>query len=261
MGSRENVEDTARRAEDLGYDVFHVPDHLGAPAPFPTLTTVAMATSTLRVGTNVLNAAFYRPALLARDVAALDALSDSRFELGLGTGYVKEEFDAAGIPFPSAGRRVDHLRETAEYMTETLPHVPILIAGNGDRVLRIAARSADIVGLTGGTTAPSGDDDPLADRIAHVREAAGDRFDALELGLALTARPVDDSARPDLTIARRALPGLSDEELLRHPGVLSGSPDEMAEKIRGDRDRYGISYVIVQARHTEAFGKVIARSK
>ncbi|KGI69725.1 LLM class F420-dependent oxidoreductase [Mycolicibacterium rufum] len=256
--SRNKIIESARRAEDLGYDVLHVPDHLGGPAPFPVMTAIAMATSTLRVGTFVLNAAFYRPALLARDVAALRDLSDGRFDLGLGTGYVKEEFEAAGIPFPTAGARVDHLRQTCEYMAEYLPDVPIMIAGNGDRVLRLAAQQADIVGLTGGDRAPSAGEDPLADRIAFVRAAAGDRFDALELNIAITAMPLDGSGRPDLTIPRHFLPGLSDEELLRHPGVLSGSTAEMAERINGYRERYGISYVIVQDRHAEAFGDVIA---
>ncbi|MDN4520725.1 MULTISPECIES: LLM class F420-dependent oxidoreductase [Mycolicibacterium] len=255
--SRAELVDSARRAEDLGFDVLHVPDHLGGPAPFPVMTTIAMATTTLRVGTFVINSAFYRPALLARDVAALHDLSEGRFELGLGTGYVKEEFDAAGIPFPSARERVDHLKLTTEYMTEHLPDVPIMIAGNGDRVLRIAARSADIIGFTGGDRAATADEDPLADRIAFVRDAAGERFGDLELNLAVTAMPVDDSGRPDLTIPRISLPGLSDEELLRHPGVLSGSVDEIADRIRGYRDVYGINYLIVQMRHAEAFGKVI----
>jgi alkanesulfonate monooxygenase SsuD/methylene tetrahydromethanopterin reductase-like flavin-dependent oxidoreductase (luciferase family) len=146
---------------------------------------------------------------------------------------------------------------TIEYMTEHLPDVPIMIAGNGDRVLRIAARSADIIGFTGGDRAATADEDPLADRIAFVRDAAGERFGDLELNLAVTAMPVDDSGRPDLTIPRISLPGLSDEELLRHPGVLSGSVDEIAERIRGYRDVYGINYLIVQMRHAEAFGKVI----
>ncbi|UJL29040.1 TIGR03621 family F420-dependent LLM class oxidoreductase [Mycolicibacterium vanbaalenii] len=255
--SRAELVDSARRAEDLGFDVLHVPDHLGGPAPFPVMTTIAMATTTLRVGTFVINSAFYRPALLARDVAALHDLSEGRFELGLGTGYVKEEFDAAGIPFPSARERVDHLKLTTEHMTEHLPDVPIMIAGNGDRVLRIAARSADIIGFTGGDRAATADEDPLADRIAFVRDAAGERFGDLELNLAVTAMPVDDSGRPDLTIPRISLPGLSDEELLRHPGVLSGSVDEIADRIRGYRDVYGINYLIVQMRHAEAFGKVI----
>ncbi|UXA17248.1 LLM class F420-dependent oxidoreductase [Mycobacterium sp. SMC-4] len=257
VGSRAQLQDAARRAEDLGFDVLHVPDHLGGPAPFPVMTAVAMTTSTLRVGTFVINSAFYRPALLARDVSALHDLSGGRFELGLGTGYVKEEFDAAGIAFPSAGERVDHLELTTQYISARLPDVPIMIAGNGNRVLRIAARSADIIGLTGGDRAATVGQDPLAERIAHVRDAAGERFDRLELNLAITAMPVDDSGRPDLTIPRISLPGLSDEELLRHPGVLSGSADEIAERIRGYRDVYGISYLIVQMRHAEAFAKVI----
>jgi probable F420-dependent oxidoreductase len=256
--SRRKLEDAARRAEDLGFDVLLVPDHLGGPAPFPVMTTIAMATSTLRVGTFVMNSAFYRPALLARDAAALRDLSGGRLDLGLGTGYVEEEFVAAGIRYPSARERVDHLRETTDYMAEHLPDVPIMIAGNGDRVLRIAARSADIIGLTGGDRPASADEDPLADRIGFVREAAGERFDQLELNIAITAMPLDDSGMPDMKIPRHFLPGLSDEELLRHPGVLSGSADEIAERIRGYRDIYGISYVIVQDRHVEAFGKVIA---
>ncbi len=134
-----SLQEAARRAEDLGFDVVHVPDHLGGPAPFPVMTAIALAAPALRVGTFVVNSAFYRPALLARDVGALHELSEGRFELGLGTGYVKEEFDAAGLRFPSAGERVDHLRDTCEYMAEHLPDVPIMIAGNGDRALRIAA--------------------------------------------------------------------------------------------------------------------------
>ena len=115
-----------------------VPDHLGAPAPFPALVSAAEVT-TIRLGTFVLNAGFYKPALLARDVAAVDMLSDGRFELGLGTGYVREEFEAAELPFPSAGRRVDYLEHMTAYMQEHVTKVPILIAGAGDRVLTIAA--------------------------------------------------------------------------------------------------------------------------
>ncbi|MGE2714015.1 LLM class F420-dependent oxidoreductase [Mycolicibacterium litorale] len=253
------VQEAARRAEGQGFDVLHVPDHLGAPAPFPVLTAAAAATTTLRMGTFVLNAGFYRPALLARDVAALHELSAGRFELGLGAGYVRKEFEAAELPFPTARQRVDHLQHVTEYFAEHLPAVPVLIAGNGDRLLTVAARHADIIGLTGGDRAAEGDADPLAERIAFVRAAAGDRFDALELNVAITAMPVDDSGRPDLTIPRRFLPDLSDDQLLRHPGVLSGTPHDMADRLREYRDRYGISYVIVQAPHAEAFAKVIAQ--
>jgi probable F420-dependent oxidoreductase len=255
--SRAKVQDAARRAEDLGFDMLHVPDHLGAPAPFPALMSAGAATSTLRLGTFVLNAGFYKPALLARDVGAMRDLTDGRFELGLGTGYVRAEFEAAELPYPSARERIEHMQHVIEYMREHLPDMPILIAGNGDRVLTVAASQADIIGFTGGARAP-GADDPLAERIEFVRNAAGGRFDELELNIAITAMPLDDSGMPDLTIPRRFLPHLTDEELLRHPGVLSGSTRDMADRIRSYRDTYGVSYIIVQAPHAEVFAKVIA---
>jgi len=102
---QQSVQDWGRRAESMGYDVVHLPDHLYAPAPFPMLTAVAMATEKLRIGTFVLNAGFYKPALLARDAVDLDLLSDGRLDLGLGAGYVQAEFEAAELPFPSAGSR------------------------------------------------------------------------------------------------------------------------------------------------------------
>jgi probable F420-dependent oxidoreductase len=255
--SQSSVHEAARRAEDLGFDVLHVPDHLGAPAPFPTLMTAAQATTTLRVGTFVLNAGFYKPALLARDVTAMRDLSGGRFELGLGAGYVREEFEAAELPFTGARQRIEYLEHITEYMGEHLPDVPILIAGNGDRLLTVAARHADIIGLTGGDPA-SGTEDPLAERIEFVRNAAGDSFGDLELNIAITAVPTDSSGTPDLSITRRFLPTLSDEQLLNTPGVLSGSPREIAEAVRGYRDKYGVTYLIVQDRHAEAFAKVIA---
>jgi probable F420-dependent oxidoreductase len=256
--SQVQVADTARRAEDLGYDVVHVPDHLGAPAPFPTLTAVASATETVRVGTFVLNACFYKPALLARDVAALRDLSGGRFEVGLGAGYVREEFEAAELPFPSARERVDYLRHTVEYLREHTPDVPVLVAGNGDRVLTVAAQNAEIVGLTGGDGVAEGEHDPLAERIAFVRNAAGDRFTDLELNITITAMPPAGSGMPNLALARRFLGHLTDEQLLRHPGVLSGSTTEMAERLRHLRDTYGVSYFIVMIPHLETFAKVIA---
>jgi probable F420-dependent oxidoreductase len=256
--SQSSIQEFARRVEGFGYDVLHVPDHLGMAAPFPTLTTAAAATSTLRFGTFVLNAGFYKPALLARDVAGLRDLSGGRFELGLGAGYVREEFDAAELPFPTARQRIEHLQHVTEYMAEHVPDVPILIAGNGDRLLTVAAGHANIIGFTGGDSVATEDADPLAERIEFVRNAAGDRFDELELNIAVTAMPIDGSGMPDLSIPRQFLPTFSDEELLRHPGVLSGSVRDMADRVREYRDTYGVSNIIVQAPHAEAFSKVIA---
>lgn len=255
--SLSSVQDEARRAEDLGFDVLHLPDHIGAPAPFPTLMAAAAATETLKVGTFVLNACFYKPALLARDVRALRDLSGGRFELGLGAGYARHEFEAAELRYPSARERIEYLAHVTEYMGEHLPDVPVLIAGNGDRLLTVAARLADIVGLTGGQPVTDAAD-PLAERIDFVRRAAGDRFGDLELNIAITALPRDGSGQPDLSITRRALPHMSEEELLATPAVLSGSTRDIADTIRRYRDAYGVSYVIVQDKHAEAFSKVIA---
>jgi probable F420-dependent oxidoreductase len=250
-------QDAARRAEDLGFDVLHVPDHLGgAPAPFPALVSAADVTS-VKIGTFVLNAGFYKPALLARDVGGLDMLTDGRFELGLGAGYVREEFEAAELPFPSAGRRVEHLGHVTGYIREHLSSVPILIAGSRDRLLTLAAQQADIIGIAVGSPG-SGAADPLAERVEFVRRAAGDRFDELELNLAITAVPRDNSGVPDLSLTRRYAPALSDEQLLELPGVLCGSPRDIADRLRRHRDTYGVTYFTVQEHHAEAFSKVIA---
>ncbi len=247
---------TARRLEGLGFDVLHVPDHLGAPAPFPTLVAAAAATTTIRLGTYVLNACFYKPALLARDIADADLLSGGRLEVGLGAGYVREEFEAAELPFPSAGRRIDYLEHVTTYVAQHQPGVPILIAGSGDRLLSVAARHAGIIGLTGAHVA--GADDPLAERISFVRAAAGDRFEQLELNLAITAVPNDGSGVPDLSLTRRFAPTLSDQQLLAMPAVLSGSPTDIADTLREYRRRYGLSYFTVQQGHAAAFADVIA---
>jgi probable F420-dependent oxidoreductase len=249
------LRDKAQRLEGLGFDALHLPDHLGAPAPFPVLTAIAAATSAVRLGTYVLNAGFYKPALLARDAAAVNDLSDGRLELGLGAGYVREEFEAAELPYPSAGQRVDYLEHVTLYMKEHHPSIPILIAGNGNRLLTIAAQHADIIGLTGANDRGVGD--PLAERIDFVRAAAGDRFADLELNLAITAVS-DSSGKPDLSMTRRYAPNLSDEQLLALPAVLSGSPRDIADTLRGYRETYGLTSVTVQEHHAETFAKVIA---
>jgi probable F420-dependent oxidoreductase len=254
--SRAALQDKARRLEGFGFDVLHLPDHLGAPAPFPVLTAVAAATSAVRLGTYVLNACFYKPALLARDVAAVDLLSDGRLELGLGAGYVREEFEAAELPYPSAGQRVDYLTRVTTYLKKHQPSVPILIAGNGNRLLTVAAQHADAIGLTGAN--PRGIGDPLAERVEFVRTAAGGRFKDLELNLAITAMPSDNSGIPDLSLTRRYAPTSSDEELLAMPAVLSGSPRDIADTLRGYRETYGLTSFTVQEPHAQAFAKVIA---
>jgi len=221
------------------------------------MVAAAAAARTIRVGTFVLNAAFYSPALLARDSVDTDLLSDGRLELGLGTGYVREEFEAAEIPYPTAGQRVAHLRHVTMYLKGVAPTIPLLIAGNGDKVLTIAAQHADIIGLTGGGIPESPGDDPLAERVDFVRAAAGERVDDLELNLAITAVPTDSSGIPDLTLTRAYFSDASDAQLLAMPTVLQGSPGEMADTLRAQRERYGITYFTVQDYHGANFAHVI----
>ncbi|OBH16644.1 F420-dependent oxidoreductase [Mycobacterium sp. E3247] len=254
--SRAAFVDKVKQAEDIGFDVLCVPDHLGAVAPIPALTAAAMVTDKLKLSMYVLNAAFYKPALLSRDLGDLDKLSNGRLEIGLGTGYVKEEFDAAELPYPSAGARVDYLNHMTKYLKEHHPTTPILIAGNGDRVLTIAAQHADIIGLTGSRVKEA--DDPLTERVEFVRNAAGDRFDALELNLAVTAVPAEGENLPDLTMTRRYASGLSDEEILAMHSVLTGSPREMADTLLEYREKYGVTFITVQDNHVDNFAKVIA---
>lgn len=249
LNSRSKFTETVRRYEDFGFDVVQVADHLGAPAPFPSLAAAAQVTSTIRLGTYVLNACFYKPALLARDAADVNLLSDGRLELGLGAGYVREEFEAAELPFANARNRIEYLEHVMQYLKEHHPEIPLMIAGNGDRVLTVAAKHVDIIGLTG---------EDLADRVAFVRAAAGERADDIELNLAVTGSPSDESGVPDLEFTRRYAPNKTDEELLALPSVLSGTPRDIADTLRELRATYGLSYITVQHRHAEYFAKVVA---
>jgi probable F420-dependent oxidoreductase len=246
-----------RQAADLGYDIVQVPDHLGTPAPFPSLVSAANVPGP-RLGTFVLNAGFYRPALLARDVAETNKLLEGRLELGLGTGYNVAEFEEAGLPFGSAAQRVDHLEHTiAELRRLVDPVPPLLVAASGQRVLRLAAREADIVGFT--VVTPEGDPEQvLANRIEFLRGAAGDRFDQLELNLFVFAVSVSER-EPDLTVARRALAGMPDEQIRALPGVLTGSAGQVAETLQRYREKYGLTYFGVLETSMTDFAKVIER--
>ncbi|RDI68187.1 TIGR03621 family F420-dependent LLM class oxidoreductase [Nocardia pseudobrasiliensis] len=274
VSTRREVTEKARRAEALGYDVFSVPDHLGMPAPFPTLMLAAEVTERIRLGTCVLNTPFYNPALLARDVAALDQFSGGRVELGLGAGYVREEFDAIGMAMPGPGARVDYIEQTVLTMRKLHSDPayqpaparpggpPVLIAGSGNRLLRIAAQHADVVGLPGAVMpkdAPPNVAGPeqVAERAAYVRDLLGDRRDRVELNLLVwgVGAPADRDgvgAR-----VRAAVPGFTDDRIDEVPAVMVGTPQQIADGVRECRDRYGITYFTVLEADMEAFAPAI----
>lgn len=231
-------------------------------------------TERLRLGPFVLNAAFTQPTMLARDVTTVDQLSGGRVELGVGAGYVKGEFDAAGIDYLPAGRRVDHLAETVRRVVGHLddpdfrlrPHqrrVPLLLGGNGDRVLRMAATQADIVGLTGARTGPTGGMDLMSstdfdERVAFARRAAGDRANDVEWNLLVQVVAVTDDPAAVVEPMLSQF-GVSEgvEDFVALPTVLVGSAAEIADKLIALRERTGISYITVLEPALHDFASVI----
>ncbi|GAA3800402.1 LLM class F420-dependent oxidoreductase [Streptomyces phyllanthi] len=263
-----------RRAEDLGYDVILVPDHLGMPAPFPALVAAAEATERPRLGTFVLNAGFWNPALLAREVATTDALTNGRLELGLGTGYVEAEHRSAGLPWGSPRERVDHLRHTVEEMERLLdseeheprpvqrPRVPLLIGANGDRMLRLTAEHADIAAFTGARTVDGGMLAPITaeeldERVALYRELAAGRKEPAELNLLLQVIVVTDDRSAAIQEWLPHIPHLTEQQVLDLPIVLVGTLEEIVAQVRAQRERYGFSYLTVLEPNMEVFAPVI----
>ncbi|MFJ1747167.1 TIGR03621 family F420-dependent LLM class oxidoreductase [Streptomyces sp. NPDC088116] len=256
-----------RRAEGLGYDVIHVPDHLGMVAPFPALVAAAEATERARVGTFVLNVAFWNPALLAREISTTDALTGGRLEVGLGTGYVREEHERAGLEFLPPRERVDLLARTVTELDRLLAEEaqpsrpPLLIGGNGDRVLRLAAEHADITAFTGVRSTPDGmralSTEELARRVTAYQGFASGRAVPAELNLLLQAVTITPDRRAAVPDVRPMAPHLSDDQLLDLPLVAVGTVRQIADQLRERRERFGFSYLTVLDPFMEAFAPVI----
>ncbi|MGW1892645.1 LLM class F420-dependent oxidoreductase [Streptomyces sp. NPDC002004] len=264
-----------RRAEELGYDVIQVPDHLGMAAPFPALVAAAEATERPRVGTFVLNAGFWNPTLLAREVTTTDALTGGRLELGLGTGYVRAEHEAAGLPYGSPRARVDHLARTVEELELLLAppegggsgqRVPLLVGGNGDRVLELAARYADIAAFTGARSVPGSrtgtlvpiSAEELDERVAAYRRLAAGRAEPAELNLLVQTVVVTQDRRAAVRDALSLVPHLTEPQVLDLPILLIGTVEQIIGQVRAQRERYGFSYLTVLEPYMEAFGPVVA---
>jgi probable F420-dependent oxidoreductase len=289
----------ARRAESLGYSALMMPDHLvDQYAPIPLLTAAAMATESLRVGTFVFNNNLRHPAVLAQDLATLDRLSGGRLQIGIGAGWNKPEHDAIGIPFESVGTRIARLAEaiavlkgcfgdekfsfSGEYYTITdydappkpvqRPHPPFFIGGGGRRLLTLAAREAQIVGLAPrlkkdaqGNPALDTPSITLAgteEKIGWVRAAAGDRFDEIEFNtypnggpMVLTNNAKAEAARRADQIRERTGVELTVEEVLESPHIFIGSVNELTQKIVELRERLGINSFLFD--DMEAFAPIV----
>ena len=292
--SRSEWQDKARRIEDLGYAVLLVPDHLGAMlATLPAVVSAADATTRLRVGTNVLNNDLRHPVLLAREAATIDLLTDGRLELGLGAGYMRVEYDQAGLRFDRGGVRVERLAEAVTIIKGLLggarvtfagqhyrvtdhtiypppvqqPHPPVIIGGNGLRLLTLAAQEADIVNLMGitfsqGGTAPDMSGWKAAgidERVRLLRATAGARYDRLEVSAQIQRVIVTDKRREAAAELQKRWTQLSVEEILEAPYVLIGTVDEMVEALHVRRERWGISYVVTFEQYLETLAPVVTR--
>jgi probable F420-dependent oxidoreductase len=298
VGSRDDFVQACRRAEGLGYDTVFAADHLGIPAPFPVLVAAAAATEWLRVGTLVLNAPFWNPALLAREIATTDVLTDGRLEVGLGSGHMKWEFDEAGIAWRPFGARAGRLEETIEelrrrFAADGYPEQaalrdafgvpvlrpvqrrgfgghgpPLIVGGTGERVLRIAAAHADIVSIAGafqvGGQPPGtmriGTATEADERVRFARECAGQRADQIEWhALAQLVVETDDRRAAADRLVQRYGDLMTVEDLLDTPFVFIGTVEQMTDQVLRNRERYGFTYYTVHGPYLDAFAPVIER--
>lgn len=287
--TRRTLLDLVHKAEAEGYDILLGTDHLGRMASIPLLQAAAEATR-LRIGTLVLNNDFRNPVILAQELATLDMLTEGRLEIGLGAGWARTEYDASALPFDAPARRVTRLQATVALLRQALgegrierdaddaypqmllegmprsvqrPYPPFLIGGGGRRVLSYAAREADIVGLDprafrdGGHDLSDVTESAIDQKIAWIREAAGERWTKLEINVIVFG--VD----PQYGRRSGSSPALShpitEEEMARSPHYLLGNTDEIADQLIYRRERWGINYLAIKPAHMDVLAPVIAR--
>ena len=282
------------RADAEGYDMVHMPQHRGTKgfSPLVALAFVASYSSRLRVGTLVLDNESVHPAVIARDAATLDLLSGGRLELGLGAGWLEADHASIGQEFAPVGRRIERLAEAIDVMRacwqgdtanfEGIHFVlrdapndprpaqaggpPILVGGGGKRVLSLAARKANIVSLVpnmssgrvGRESAANATGIATVEKLAWVREAAGDRMSELELHTNLTNVFVTDDRIPTMEKLARGY-GLDDSSAaLDIPHVVIGTVSQCVEQLLERRDVTGISHYTVFESNLDAFAPIIA---
>jgi probable F420-dependent oxidoreductase len=283
----------ARRIEDLGYSTLFVPDHFNDQfAPVPALMAAADATSTLRLGTMVLDNDYRHPLVLAKEMATLDVLSGGRLELGLGAGWMRSDYEQSGIPYDRPGVRIRRFEEGLQIIKGLFadgpfsyngafynitdhdalpkpaqkPHPPILVGGGGRRILSIAAREADIVGVNfslaegevNPVVAATGTADATREKVAWIREAAGARLDDIELNVTVFVCIVTDERE---AMAERVTGGFGfgPGEVKATPHVLIGTVDQIAEDLERRREEFGFSYVVLSGDVFEAMAPVVKR--
>lgn len=284
--------DLALRTEGQGYSCLTMPDHYDEQmAPVPALMTAANVTTTLRVGALVWDNDYKHPAVLAKELATMDVLSDGRLELGIGAGWMISDYEQMGIPYDSAKIRIDRFVEgikvikgamaqgpfsfSGEHYTITgyngtpkpiqAPCPPILIGGGGKRVLSIAAREADIIGINATMSAGVVGPDAIStmtaaavdEKVDIVRVAAGARLADIEMNVrAFLVNITDDAAGAAAGIA--AMMGVEQKMVEETPFALVGPPSKLIEDLLARRERWGFSYIIVGAEDIDSFAPVVS---
>jgi len=284
---------TARQVEEFGYSTLLMPDHFDDQlAPVPALTAAAAATTRLRVGSLVFDNDYRHPLVLAKESATLDVLSGGRFELGLGAGWQRSDYEQSGIACDRAATRIDRLAEAlavvkglwaggcfsyaGRHYTITghpgtprpaqRPHPPILVGGGGRRVLAVAGREADIVsvnfdlraGSVGSHIGASGTSEATAQKLCWLREAAGPRFGDLELSVTVFVAAIT-GARHDVAAGIGRGFGLPAEDVLGTPHFLLGTLDQMADDLVRRREELGFSYVVFSGGSWREMAPLVAR--
>jgi probable F420-dependent oxidoreductase len=287
--------ESARRVEDLGYTTLFLPDHFGEQlSPIAAMTAAAAATDRLVVGSLVFDNDYRHPVVLAKETATIDHLFEGRVEVGLGAGWMRTDYETSGIPMDRPGVRVDRMMEAtsilrglwsgdavdhhgehyriSDLVGHPAPHTPcgppLLLAGGAPRMLRFAGQHADIVGVNpsihSGEIDADAARDGLADRmdqkLSWVRDAAGERFDDLELNAWIPVVAVTDDATSvvEMVAPMFGLEGDTLDDVLDSPMTLIGTEGEIAERILARRERWGFSYHVVQTDSAEALAPVVA---
>lgn len=282
-----------RRVDAEGYDMIHTPQHRGASGfgPLVALATAAEISPRLRLGTLVLDNESTHPAVLAKDLATLDLLSEGRLEIGIGAGWLAADHESIGQPWPTPGERIERLREslavlracftsspanhsgthyrltdvTNEPLPVQKPHPPFLIGGGGRKVLTLAAQEADIVsfvpnmsaGKVGRESAANATGAATKEKLEWVREAAGDRLSSIELHTNLTNVFVTDERGPTMEKLARGYGLENPQDALDIPHVVIGTPAQCAEQLLQRREETGISHYTVFAANLDAFAPVL----
>jgi probable F420-dependent oxidoreductase len=278
----------ARRAEELGYDVLLVPDHLThLLSPMPALAAAAAVTTRLRLGSYVFANDFRHPLVLAREAATLDAVSGGRLEFGIGAGWRVSDYRQLGVEYDPAGRRIDRLAEAVgiikrlfagETVTHDGPHyrlgrarlfprpvqrpLPIMLGGGGHRMLRLAAREADIVSFipqfnaAGRPILRQATERALVDKVATVRDAAGGRFDQLELNVFIAAAGMVGSGNSlGASVVAGGLAALGAP--VSSPYVLHGTRARLREILERRRALLGISFYAIPQPAIESMAPLV----